>query len=96
MTFGIVTPIDLRPMVARIEGLPFFLGSLLDPEVPLVLELPEWMAPNRLAKQPLKPEFDWVVVYELAELPESYEGVELAITQARQGERAGYSLSLTR
>ena len=83
-TFGIVTPIDLRPMVARIEGLPFFLGLLLDPKVPLVLELPEWMAPNPLTKPALKPEFNWVVVYELAELPEFYEGVELAIARARQ------------
>ncbi len=69
-------------MVARIEGLPFFLWSLLDPEVPLVLELPKWMAPNLLTKPALKLEFDWVVVYELAELPESYEGVELAIARA--------------
>ena len=73
---------DLRPMVARIEGLPFFLGTLLDPEVPLVQELPEWVAPNPLTEPALKPEFDWVVVYELAELPEFYEGVELAIAQA--------------
>jgi hypothetical protein len=62
-------------MVARIEGVPFFLGLLLDPEVPLVLELPEWMAPNPLTKPALKPEFNWVVVYELAELPESYDGL---------------------
>ena len=69
-------------MAAKIERLPFFLGSLLDPEVPLVLELPKWVAPNPLPKPALKPEFDWVVVYKLAELPESYEGVELAIAQA--------------
>ena len=77
-------------MAAKIERLPFFLGTLLDPEVPLVLELPEWVAPNLLTKLALKPKFDWVVVYELAELPEFYEGVELAIARARQGERAGY------
>ncbi len=47
-------------------------------------------APNPLTEPALKPEFDWVVVYELAEMPEFYEGVELAIAQARQGERAGY------
>jgi hypothetical protein len=75
---------ELRPMVARIEGLPFFLGTLLDPEVPLVQELPEWVAPNPLTEPALKPKFDWVVVYELSELPEFYEGVELAIAQARQ------------
>ena len=45
----------------------------------MVLELPEWVAPNPLTKPALKPEFDWVVVYELTELPEFYEGVELAI-----------------
>ena len=77
-------------MVARIEGLPFFLGTLLDPEVPLVQELPEWVAPNPLTEPALKPEFDWVVVYELSELPEFYEGVELAIPRARRDDRAGY------
>ena len=77
-------------MAAKIKRLPFFLGTLLDPEVPLVLELPEWVAPNPLTEPALKPEIDWVVVYELAEMPEFYEGVELAIARARQGERAGY------
>ena len=62
----------------------------MDPKVPLVLELPEWVAPNPLTEPALKPKFDWVVVYKLAELPEFYEGVELAIAQARRGERAGY------
>jgi hypothetical protein len=37
------------------------------------------VAPNPLTKPALKSEFDWVVIYELAELPEFYEGVELAI-----------------
>ena len=77
-------------MVARIEGLPFFLGTLLDPEVPLVQELPEWVAPNPLTEPVLKPEFDWVVVYELSDLPKFYEGVELAIARARRDDRAGY------
>ena len=77
-------------MVARIEGLPFFLGTLLDPEVPLVQELPEWVAPNPLTEPALKPEFDWVVVYELSDLPEFYEGVELAIARARRDDQAGY------
>ena len=77
-------------MAAKIKRLPSFLGTLLDPEVPLVLELPEWVAPNPLTEPAMKPEFDWVVVYELAEMPEFYEGVELAIARARQGERAGY------
>jgi hypothetical protein len=54
----------------------------LDPEVPLVQELPKWVAPNPLTELALKPEFDWVVVYEPAELPEFYEGVELAIARA--------------
>ncbi len=83
-------------MAAKIEKLPFFLGTLLDSEVPLVLELPEWVAPNLLSKSTLKPEFDWVVVYELAESPESYEGVELAIARAQGAEQAGCSLSLMR
>lgn len=77
-------------MAAKIKRLPSFLGTLLDPEVPLVLELPEWVAPNPLTEPAMKPEFDWVVVYKLAEMPEFYEGVELAIARARQGERAGY------
>ncbi len=62
----------------------------MDPKVPLVLELPEWVAPNPLTEPALKPGFDWVVVYELAEMPEFYEGVELAIARARQVEQAGY------
>ena len=74
----------------------FFLGTLLDPTVPLVLELPKWVAPNPLTEPALKPEFDWLVVYKLAELPESCEGVELAITQAQGAEQAGYSLSSRR
>ncbi len=77
-------------MVARSEGLPFFLGTLLDPKVPLVQELPEWVAPNPLTEPALKPEFVWVVVYKLAELPEFYEGVELAIARAQQDDQAGY------
>jgi hypothetical protein len=77
-------------MAAKIKRLPFFLGTLLDPEVPLVLKLPEWVAPNPLTKPALKPKFDWVVVYELGEMPEFYEGVELAIARAQQGEQAGY------
>jgi len=77
-------------MAAKIKRLPSFLGTLLDPEVRLVLELPEWVAPNPLTEPAMKPEFDWVVVYKLAEMPEFYEGVELAIARARQGERAGY------
>jgi hypothetical protein len=72
----------LRQTAANIKRLPFFLGTLLDPKVPLVLELLEWVAPNLLTEPALKPEFNWVVVYELAELPEFYEGVELAIAQA--------------
>jgi hypothetical protein len=48
------------------------------------------VAPNPLTKPALKSEFDLVVVYELVELPEFYEGVELAIARARQGEQAGY------
>ena len=63
----------------------------MDPnKVPLVLELPEWVAPNPLTEPALKPKFDWVVVYKLAELPEFYEGVELAIAQAQRGEQVGY------
>ena len=55
----------------------------MDPEVPLVLELPKWVAPNPLTKPALKPKFNWwVVAYELAELPEFYDRVELAIAQA--------------
>ena len=66
-------------MAAKIKRLPSFLGTLLDPEVRLVLELPEWVAPNPLTEPAMKPEFDSVVVYELAEMPEFYEGVELAV-----------------
>ena len=51
----------------------------MDPKVLMVLELPKWVAPNPLTKPALKPKFDWVVVYEPAELPEFYERVELAI-----------------
>ncbi len=60
----------------------------MDPEVPLVQELPA--APNPLTKPALKPKFDWVVVYEPAELPEFYERVELAITRAQRDDQAGY------
>jgi hypothetical protein len=77
-------------MAAKIERLPFFLGTLLDPVVPLVLELPKCVAPKPLTELALKPEFDWVVVYKLAALPEFYEGFELAITQAQRGEQASY------
>ena len=55
----------------------------MDPKVPLVQELPEWAGPNPLTKPALNPEFDWVVVYEPAELPEFYERVELVIARAR-------------
>ena len=41
----------------------------------MVLELLEWVAPNLLTEPALKPEFNWVVVYELAELPESCDGL---------------------
>ena len=48
------------------------------------------MAPNPLVEPALKPEFDWVVVYELEELPEFNERVELAIPRARRDDQAGY------
>ena len=51
----------------------------MDPKQPVILELPKWVAPNPLTKPALKPEFDWVVVYEPAELLEFYERFELAI-----------------
>ena len=76
----------------------------MDPEVPMVLELPKWVAPNPLTKPALKPKFDWVIVYKPAELPELYEGVELAITpelnkvsklaikpELKKGEQASYN-----
>jgi hypothetical protein len=46
-----------------IEELPFFLGTWLDPKVPVVvLVLPEWVASNLLTEPALNPKFDWVVV----------------------------------
>ncbi len=45
------------------EELPFFLGTWLDPEVPVVvLVLPKWVAPNLPTESAVKPKFDWVVV----------------------------------
>ncbi len=34
----------------------------MDPKVPVVLELPKWVALNPPTEPALKPEFDWVVV----------------------------------
>jgi hypothetical protein len=46
------------------EELSFFLGTWLDPEVPVVvlMLLPKRVAPNPPTKLALKPKFDWVVV----------------------------------
>ncbi len=59
---------------------PFFLGTWLDPEVPVVvLVLLKWVELNPPTKPALKPEFNWAVVLVLPEWVAPNPPTELAL-----------------